>query len=167
MAELSDCKTSEVVPFSAEASVAAKWLNVGFGADMGYSLSETEDWCNHLAQAESETLMISKIGHRIVGTVVVCECDLEGYEHLTPWLSSLFVPEADRGNGIGALLAREATDWASGQNHADLYLYAKMGRLIPYYKSLGWHIMEDIQVHGEAFQIMRKSLAPNSRDEFS
>lgn len=164
MVSRSDCEIGEVVPFSAEASIAAKWLNECFGVDMGFSLAETEGWCNDLARAESEALMIAKMEHRIIGIVVVCECDLEGYEHLTPWLSSLFVPVADRGNNIGELLTNEATHWASKQNYRDLYLYAEMGKLSPYYQSLGWRGIEDIQVHGKAFQIMRKPLAPARRE---
>ncbi len=159
MISVSDCVICEVAPFSAEVSIAAQWLSECFGVDMGYSLAETEEWCNDLARAESETLMIAKIGHRIVGTVVVCECDLEGYEHLTPWVSGLFVQVADRGNSIGELLMNEASDWASRQDHTDLYLYAKKGKLIPYYQRLDWRSMEDVQVYGEAFQIMRKPLA--------
>ena len=159
MISISDCAVCEVAPSSAEGSIAAQWLSECFGLEMGYSLAETEDWCNDLARAESETLMIAKIGNRIVGTVVVCECDLEGYEHLTPWLSSLYVPATDRGKGIGELLINEASDWASGQGHTDLYLYAEKGKLISYYQSLGWRSMEEVQVSGETFQIMRKPLA--------
>ena len=126
---------------------------------MGYALSETEEWCNELASSQTETLFVGKLYNRIVGIVIVCECDLEGYEHLTPWVSSLYVPGEFRGNRIGERLTQEACDWAYKQGHNDLYLYAEKGKLIAYYRSLGWCSVEDIRVSGNACQIMKKTLS--------
>ncbi len=155
---MNSVEISEPAPFSADVSTIARWLSENWGIDMGYALSETEEWCNELASSQTETLFVGKLKNRIVGTVIICECDLEGYEHLTPWLSSLYVPKEFRGNSIGDQLTEEASNWASKQGHNYLYLYTEKGKLIPYYRSLGWRSMEDIQVSGDACQIMKKTL---------
>ncbi len=152
---------SEAEPYSAEMSIVAKWLSDNWGVDMGYNLSETEAWCNKLANECTETLIVGKYKNHVVGTAIVCECDLEGHEHLTPWMSSLFVPGNYRGIGIGGLLIDTACKWAEERQFLELYLYVEEGRLIPYYRRFGWEITEVVRIDGSKSSIMRKLLAEN------
>ena len=136
----------------------AKWLNEEWGISQGYDLSETVAWCNHLASAKDETIIIATRKDRLIGTVVVVECDLEGHEHLRPWLSSLYVPITERGKTIGRALIQAACDWARQKHCSNLYLYARKSQLTSYYMRLGWLRMSEFDMDGERFLIMKRPL---------
>jgi GNAT superfamily N-acetyltransferase len=148
---------SEALPFSTDVSATALWLSNTWIIDLGYTLSETENWLNELAETRTEALFVGKLDDRIVGTVIVCDCDLEGYEHLTPWISSLFVQEEFRGRNFGGQLLKKASNWARRQSHKDLFLYTDKGKLIKYYNNFGWRSVQDVVVNGDACQIMKKT----------
>lgn len=156
MAAALDLTIAEPDNRSPHLPVVAKWLNDEWGLSQGYDLSETMAWCDHLARAKNETLMVATRNDRLVGTVAVVECDLEGHEHLMPWLSSLYVPTVERGNSIGVSLIQAACDWARQKPYAAIYLYARKGRLCEFYEHLGWVPTDEIDLNGAAFQIMRK-----------
>lgn len=138
--------------------VVAKWLNDEWGQSLGYDLSDTLAWCNHLIHATNETIIVAKQDDRLVGTVCVVECDLERRKDLCPWLSSLYVPSSERGKRTGQALITAACDWALQRGHSDLYLYASKGRLIAYYSHLNWLHMSDLDIEGAMFGLMRKPL---------
>jgi GNAT superfamily N-acetyltransferase len=51
----------------------------------------------------------------LVGTVSLDLSDLPSHDHLSPWLASLFVLPAARGQGIGTDLIRHAQEFARSQ----------------------------------------------------
>ncbi len=159
-----DYAIGEVDILSPHIPTVAKWLNEEWGISQGYDLSETMAWCNHLANAKNETILVATRKDRLIGTVVVVECDLEGHEHLRPWLSSLYVPIAERGKTIAKLLIQAACDWARQKRCSNLHIYARKGRLTAYYKRLGWERMSEFDVDGETFQIMQKPLSGARRE---
>ena len=138
--------------------VVAKWLNEAWGNTRGYDLSDTFVWCNQLAGATNETIIIAMSSCRPVGTVSVVECDLEGREDLTPWLSSLFVPLQERRKMIGQALIEAACDWTRQRRFSNLYLYALQGRLTAYYNRLGWSRMGTFDLDGVTFELMQMVL---------
>lgn len=149
-----------IEPSSPHIVTIARWLNEEWGITQGYSLPDTEDWCRDLVESEDETIIIATTTTKdvLIGVVIITACDLEGEEHLTPWLSSLYVPRDRRGSGIGGALITASCGWAHSRGLPTLYLYAKKGVLTSYYAGLGWIRCRDIKLDNEMFQIMRKSL---------
>lgn len=143
---------------SPHVATAAKWLSEEWGKSLGYDLSDTLAWCQELTGARDETIIAATRDDRLIGTIAVVQSDLEGYEHLRPWLSCFYLLPAERGKGIGPPLIQAACDWAERANHSNLYLYALKGRLTGYYGRFDWQPVSDLNRDGEAFQIMRKAL---------
>src|SRR4051812_20450451 len=52
--------------------------------------------------------LVAAEGNEPVGSVSLVESDLTGWDHLTPWLASLYVRPDWRGQGIGKLLVGHA-----------------------------------------------------------
>ena len=105
----------------------AKWLSEEWGISQGYGLSETAAWCTDLASVQDETIIVATRKDRLIGTILVVECDLVGHEHLRPWISSLYVPIAERGKSIGKALIQAACDWTLQKRCSNLHLYARKG----------------------------------------
>lgn len=154
-----DHSIGELDSASPHVATAAQWLSDEWGKSMGYDLSDTLAWCQELAGAQDETIIAATRDGRLIGTIAVVECDLEGYEHLKPWLSCFYLLPAERGRGIGPPLIQAACDWTERAQHSSLYLYALKGRLTAYYQRFGWQPVSDLNQDGEAFQIMRKPLS--------
>src|SRR6185436_10503819 len=51
-------------------------------------------------------------GTAILGTASLDDSDLPGFDHLSPWLSSLYVETAVRSSGIGSALVRHVQQFA-------------------------------------------------------
>ncbi len=153
-----DYAIGEVDSRSPHLPTAAKWLNDEWGVELGYDLSETMAWCTDLARAEDETVIVATRKDRLIGTILVVECDLEDHEHLTPWISGFYVPVSERGKSIGEALIQAACDWARQKGYATLYLYALKGRLTAFYERLGWAVMSEFARNGQTFQIMQRPL---------
>ena len=139
--------------------IVARWLSDEWGLSLGYDFSETLSWCRDLASASDEAIIVATRDRQPIGVILVVECDLEGYEHLRPWISGLYVLTEERGKGIGEHMIRAACDRVVRMRCTTLYLYANMGRLIPYYEGLGWQPVSKLDRNGESFQIMQKQLS--------
>ena len=65
---------------------------------------------------------------------------------LSPWLAGMYVKEAYRGKGVGALIlgAIEATAKELGVNS----LYLSVGTAEGFYKHLGWVVLERVNSYG-------------------
>ena len=154
-----DYSICELDSTSPHIATGARWLSKEWGLSMGYDLSDTLAWCEELAGAKDETIIAATRDAQLIGTIAVVGCDLEGYEHLRPWLSCFYLLPAERGKGIGPALIKAACDWAKKADYPSLYLYALKGRLTGYYERFGWQPVNDLVQRGEALQIMRKPLS--------
>jgi len=159
-----DIVVGELTSESPHLATAARWLSAAWGISQGHELSETVAWCRDLAEADDQTIIAATRASRLVGTVLVVDCDLDGYAHLCPWVSSLYVPLAERGRAIGESLLGAAYDWARAKAHPTLYLYARKGRLTAYYGRLGWRRLSDVTLNGQEFRIMEKRLSGTELD---
>lgn len=158
MKAIRDFDIAELDNQSPHMPIVARWLNEEWGKSQGYDLSDTSVWCNQLACATNETIIIAMSNGRLVGTVSVVECDLEGREDLRPWLSNLFVPSQDRRKRVGQALIESACNWAWQRRFVNLYLYVRQGRLTAYYSELGWLRMGAFDLDGVTFELMQKVL---------
>ncbi|MDP1974728.1 MAG: GNAT family N-acetyltransferase [Alphaproteobacteria bacterium] len=83
----------------------------------------------------------------------------DGCDHLgpdfTPWLGSLFVVEQERSKGIAARLIQEILLKAKDLGFSECYLLTFEKTLVKYYKSLGWHYLQDDLYNAHSVSIMK------------
>ncbi|WP_067582605.1 GNAT family N-acetyltransferase [Endozoicomonas ascidiicola] len=89
---------------------------------------------------------------RLLGSVSLLECDLEGYEHYSPWLADVYVKGSHRGHGYGKWLIEAAMDFARSKKLLPLYLYTPDHQR--YYEKMGWNIVEVVNYQGKQIVIM-------------
>jgi len=76
------------------------------------------------------------------------------HKHLTPWLSSVFVPEAHRGRGIASALSLRAAAEAARLGFDRLYLFTPRSEAL--YGRIGWSTFERIDFNGVALTLMER-----------
>ncbi len=94
-----------------------------------------------------------------VGTASLDLTDLPSHDHrCSPWLASVYVPAAARGQGIAWALIRQILDFARGKNLPRVYLWTVQS--VAYYEKRGWKRLEAAECGGRAIQIMVWEFAP-------
>lgn len=94
--------------------------------------------------------------NQLMGTVTLRVFEMENYEHLSPWLSSLYVPTGKRHKGIGSLLVKELIIKAKELNINSLYLFTEKHE--DWYNQMGWSILEKVIHRGYQITIMENKL---------
>lgn len=100
-------------------------------------------------------------GEALVGSVsLIASDDLAGFEHLTPWLASLYVAERARGRGLGAALVETALAEAAarGADHVHLFTAGQER----YYLERGWRTIAHVAVAGREAAVMRRATSPRA-----
>ncbi|MEZ4606774.1 MAG: GNAT family N-acetyltransferase [Deinococcales bacterium] len=89
---------------------------------------------------------------QLLGSVSLIEDDwLKGFEHLSPWLASLFVLPAYRGKGVGKALVKGVLREARAL-HPQVYLFNHQQQA--YYQSLGWQTLTQSEQQGKTMTVM-------------
>ena len=151
---------SALPPDSPDLLTVATWLNAEWGYELGYTLDETVAWCREIAKSPVEDLLVARQQDRCVGSVMLLKDDLYRGDELSPWLSSLYVRPEHRGHSVGAALADAALQCASKRGVDIVYLYAEEGKLIDYYRRLGWFPYAMFERDDKTFIIMRTRMPP-------
>ncbi len=84
--------------------------------------------------------------------------DLDGFEHLSPWLASFFVTPRARGRGVGSALLDAVTTEARVRGDAYLYLFTPDHE--SYYLERGWRTLATVDRSGRAVSVMTRSTSP-------
>lgn len=150
-----------VVPLakgSAAIPLVAGWLSAEWGRGQGYCYEDTVAWCNEIVTSENELLACAFLNESPVGVGLLVECDLPSRDCWHPWLSSLYVPVACRGKGIGEALINAICAAAKDRGWPELYLYAATGRLTAYYAKFGWRPVDSMDMSGKTFDVMKRQL---------
>ncbi|WP_168195693.1 GNAT family N-acetyltransferase [Bradyrhizobium sp. NAS80.1] len=101
-------------------------------------------------------LALSEDGNTIVGTANVLATTLT-HKHLSPWLSSVFVPPEHRRQGVASALALAAASEAERLGFS--YLFTPHSE--PLYSRLGWATFDRVLLHGTPLAIMaRRTIGP-------
>ncbi len=79
------------------------------------------------------------------------------HKHLTPWLSSVYVPDEHRGKGIASALSLRAVDEAAKLGFDRLYLFTPHSETM--YARLGWKAFERIEYDGRPLVLMERSIS--------
>jgi len=138
--------TSEIVNLRAAqqfASVIADRLWHAWGKHDGESLAaEERALAEVIGAADFPFTLVALAGGSFAGTVSAIASDLDERPELGPWIASLWVEPAFRGQGIAQALVEQGTATMFAQGHGKVYLYA-IPRLRSYYLGMGWTLQEE------------------------
>lgn len=76
------------------------------------------------------------------------------HKHLTPWLSSVYVPLEYRGQGIASALSLRAVAEATRLGFERLYLFTPHNETL--YARIGWRTFERIEYNGVPLTLMER-----------
>ncbi|UGY12924.1 GNAT family N-acetyltransferase [Bradyrhizobium septentrionale] len=76
------------------------------------------------------------------------------HKHLTPWLSSVYVPGEHRGQGIASALSLRAIDECAKLGFDRLYLFTPHSEAM--YARLGWKTFQRIEYNGTPLTLMER-----------
>jgi N-acetylglutamate synthase-like GNAT family acetyltransferase len=79
------------------------------------------------------------------------------HKHLTPWLSSVYVPGEFRGRGIASALSLRALAEAARLGFERLYLFTPHNEKL--YARMGWKTFERIEYNGVPLTLMERQAA--------
>ncbi|MBL8994601.1 MAG: GNAT family N-acetyltransferase, partial [Spirochaetia bacterium] len=76
----------------------------------------------HLNQDTLSIAWVAYLDGRVLGTAALRAHDLDGYEHLGPWLGGVYVIPRHRGQGVGKTLCRVVEDKAFEMGYKEMFL---------------------------------------------
>ncbi len=114
--------------------------------------------CSHVP-----TTFVAIDDGQVVGSTSLLIADLKGWEHLTPWVASVFVAPHCRNRGVGRALITRAVDEACQLGVPELFLFTASKQ--DFYARLGWQKFERAEVKGEEIVIMRRVLRASGQRE--
>lgn len=115
-----------------------------------------EELACHLDPSRIPTTVVAIEGAEPIGSVSLVEKDLPGWDHLSPWLASLFVRPDRRRQGIGKLLVSQAVAKAQEIGCEMLYLFTTGQQ--EFYAALGWQVVASATAADEPVCVMAKRL---------
>ncbi len=93
----------------------------------------------------------------LVGTVLLREFELKGYEQYSPWLSSIYVAPDYRNQGYGQQLVSHCILAAKNKKFDEIFLYAEKD-LEQWYAKMGWTTIDRTIHVGVPISIMSQQL---------
>jgi predicted N-acetyltransferase YhbS len=136
----------------------AKWQHNQFG----YLNPSTtiEQRASKLSEAlQLERLPVSLVAissdGQLLGSANVLATTLT-HQHLTPWLSSVYVPLEHRGKGIASALSLRAAEEAARLNFNKIYLFTPHSENL--YARLGWQTFDRKVHNGVSLTMMQKAV---------
>jgi predicted N-acetyltransferase YhbS len=91
----------------------------------------------------------------LVGSAAISATTLT-HKHLTPWLSSVFVPPEQRGKGIASKLALAAVAETDRLGFDQIYLFTPKNESL--YARLGWETFEHAAINGTPVCLMARAV---------
>ena len=107
---------------------------------------------HHTGRPGIPTTLIAVEGDTLLGSASIIEKDLATHPHLTPFLASVYVAPAYRGQGIASTLVSRMIDESRQMGAAQLYLITPDQQRL--YARLGWSPLEQVHYRGEWVTLM-------------
>lgn len=138
----------DVVPMLAE------WLYSEWNAFDGRLPNDIEAQLRENLHRDSLPItFIALMGSDVIGTVSLDESDLPPYDHLSPWLASLYVVPSCRRAGVGHALVNHVIAFAQEREVSPIYLWT--AGPIRLYDKCGWRVFCCETYSGRPIRIMR------------
>ena len=97
----------------------------------------------------------------VLGSVsLIATDDLPGYEHVGPWLASLFVHPRGRIRGLGERLVNHAVQAATEAGHAEVFLFT--AGQAEFYLQRGWRMVGEATAQGHRADVMVRRTAASA-----
>jgi GNAT superfamily N-acetyltransferase len=120
-----------------------------------WSLAQAEaELRSHVNRRAIPTTFVALDAARPVGSASLLVSDLDGWEHLTPWVASVYVIPERRWQGLGRRLVARAVEEARALDVPVVYLWTAGQQ--EYYARLGWTPLYRATHHGRDVIIMRR-----------
>lgn len=156
MKSLADLETDFLFNHPQFCEVLAEWHHSEWGRSSGALLSDSIGLLDRSKSANHLPLVIVALRKAPVGMAMLVEHDMPMRKDLTPWLSALYVPTAERSNGVGSCLVARVVAEAWRLAYKQIYLFTS--DRVGFYNNLDWHFLEKMQYRNSSVVIMTKSL---------
>lgn len=107
----------------------------------------------HTGRPGLPTTLIAVEGDALLGSASIVENDLTTHPQLNPFLASVYVAPAYRGQGIASAVVSRMIEEARQLGAAQLYLITPDQQRL--YARLGWSPLEQVYYRGEWVTLMR------------
>jgi len=135
----------------------AEWFCAEWQAFDGRSRGQIEAQLRDNLHRDSLPItFVAMDGSEVIGTVSLDLADLPPYDHLSPWLASLYVMPPRRREGVGRALVNHLADYARERGLSPLYLWTPGSTRM--YAECGWEAFESATYAGRPITIMRRAL---------
>lgn len=131
----------------------AEWAGLLPGWTPEHALAELR---THTGRRQVPTTLVALEGDSVLGSASLLAADLAGWEHLTPWLASVYVVPGRRRAGLGRLLVGRAAEVARDLGFPALFLWTAGQR--GFYERMGWAAIAQARQGGAAVAVMRREL---------
>src|SRR5262249_31467524 len=112
---------------------------------------------SHTGRRQIPTTFVAVADGRPLGSASLLESDLDGWEHLTPWLASVFVAPEVRGLGLGRRLVNRAVRGGGARGALGVsIIYLFTAGQAGYYEKLGWEPWQLAELQGHEVVVMRR-----------
>jgi predicted N-acetyltransferase YhbS len=109
----------------------------------------------HTGRRQVPTTFIAVEAGQVIGSASLLAADLDGWEHLMPWVASVFVLPAYRGAGLGSRLVARAVAEARALGLPTVYLFTAGQEA--FYARLGWAPLARTRHHAQGVVIMQRA----------
>lgn len=106
-------------------------------------------------------ILVASVEGRVAGTVALRARSVETHEHLSPWVTGLWVQPDLRGLGLGRKLLLAITEEAASRGFREIYAVTNTARWL--FDKMGWEAVEEILYHGEEVTLYRTSRQTKQR----
>jgi GNAT superfamily N-acetyltransferase len=135
----------------------AEWFCAEWHAFDGRSRAEIETQLHGCLNRDSLPItFVAAEGAEVIGSVSLDLSDLPPYDHLSPWLASLYVVPPRRREGVGRALVNHLAGYARERGLSPLYLWTPGSTQM--YEECGWEAIGSDNYGGRPITIMRRAL---------
>ena len=153
---MTDIRIEHLTEHAHHIPTIARWQQAEFGyLNPNGTVEERVTRLNSANDRQRLPLSLVAISQNVlVGSANVLASTLT-HKHLTPWLSSVFVPAEQRGKGIASALTLAAASEARRLGFEKIYLFTPRNESL--YARLGWTTFDRIMLNGVPAAVMARS----------
>jgi predicted N-acetyltransferase YhbS len=150
-----EMKIEYLADYSESVPMVAAWQHAQFGflTPLATLEDRTERLIRSLQKDALPMALVALFSDKIVGSASILPTTIT-HQHLTPWLSSVYVPGDQRGKGIASALSLRAVQEAAKLRYDRLYLFTPHSEKL--YARIGWITFERIDRNGLSLALMER-----------